>query len=142
MNEAETFIDLLSKIVKDGTDETFEIDGAKFRIKKTKDKFEISGEEVKTCDESKICEKKFNEKVAKFKNMLESLDDCFFMNVVDEVKDEISTKKLDYLLDTEAWTQDEVKLLDSWIDKIEELVCKKLSERITHYQELFMSITQ
>ena len=96
-----------------------------------KETLKINGEEIKNEEESKI-----QSLIKEYKENIELLDDCTFVEVIEEVEDIIDIQTLDSLLNQDSFTKDDAELIHGQIQIINTVIHKKLVNKIQDLQEL------
>lgn len=83
-----------------------------------KESLKINGKEICTCKEScKYDDSELIRRIESHKNLLNQLDDCTFMEVVDLLKKEdIDLGELNKFMDQEHYTKEDELIADDYID--------------------------
>lgn len=98
----------------------------------TPDKEEEEKEEEKEVyDDTAI-----KEYISNYKDNIQLLDDCTFVEVIEQVENVIDIQALDELLSQESFTQDEAELIYEQLNFINTVIHEKLVNKIQDLQEL------
>lgn len=97
-----------------------------------KESLMINGEEmIKQFDDSKI-----KEEINNYKINIGNLDDCLFVDTMEELEDKINFKQMDELLNQESFNQSEANLIGDLINIVSNKIKEKIEERIIELREL------
>ena len=88
-------------------------------------------EEEEVYDDTSI-----KEYISKYKDNIKALDDCTFVEVIEEVEDIIDIQTLDSLLNQDSFTKDDAELIHGQIQIINTVIHEKLVNKIQDLQEL------
>lgn len=95
----------------------------------------INGEEViNTPDE--YDDTPIKEYITKFKDNIQLLDDCTFVEVIEQVENVIDIQTLDELLSQESFTQDEAELIYEQLNFINTVIHERLVSKVQDMVEL------
>lgn len=94
-----------------------------------KETLKINGEEIKNEEESKI-----QSLIKEYKENIELLDDCTFVEVIDETPFDL--KHFDTLLNKKSLTKEESKYVEEAIKHMNNSIHNKLEEKIKDLTEL------
>lgn len=95
----------------------------------------INGEEIiDTPDE--FDDTTIKEYIARFKDNIQLLDDCTFVEVIDEVEHIIDIQSLDELISQESFTEDEAELVYGQLNFINTVIHEKLANKVQDMIEL------
>ena len=95
----------------------------------------INGEEViNTPDE--YDDTPIKEYITKFKDNIQLLDDCTFVEVIEQVENVIDIQALDELLSQESFTQDEAELIYEQLNFINTVIHERLVSKVQDMVEL------
>ena len=98
---------------------------------KEKEKEEEEKEEKEVYDDTAI-----KEYISNYKDNIQLLDDCTFVEVIEQVENVIDIQALDELLSQESFTQDEAELIYEQLNFINTVIHEKLVNKIQDLQEL------
>lgn len=95
----------------------------------------VSKEEDK--EEEKFDDTEIKEAIQEYKDKLNDLDDCLFVNATEDFGKEFEVKRFDELLNKETLTADEAmevtKMIDRSLDIISDHLRKKIEELVSIY---------
>ena len=94
-----------------------------------KETLKINGEEIKNEEESKI-----QSLIKEYKENIELLDDCTFVEVLDEIP--LDLKHFDTLLNKKSLTKEESEYVDEAIKHMNNSIHNKLEKKIKDLTEL------
>ena len=98
---------------------------------KEKEEKEEEKEEKEIYDDTAI--KKY---ISNYKDNIQLLDDCTFVEVIEQVEDVIDIQVLDELLKQESFTQDEAELIYGQLNFINTVIHEKLANKVQDMIEL------
>lgn len=93
--------------------------------------FDTPDEEVEIYDDAPI-----KEYISKYKDNIKLLDDCTFVEVIEQVEDVIDIQVLDELLKQESFTKDEAELIYGQLNFINTVIHEKLENKVQNMIEL------
>lgn len=102
-----------------------------------KESLKVNGEEICNCAKQCKCNKYDDSKLVKriesHKALLNKLDDCTFMEVVDYLKnDNVNLSELNKFMDKESYTKDDELIADDYIEIVsnamQNVIIRKMSE--------------
>ena len=99
--------------------------------KEEEEKEEEEKEEKEVYDDTAI-----KEYISNYKDNIQLLDDCTFVEVIEQVENVIDIQALDELLSQESFTQDEAELIYEQLNFINTVIHEKLVNKIQDLQEL------
>lgn len=91
----------------------------------------LNGEELIKKDNSKV-----KEYISKYKEDIELLDDCLFLDVIEELSETIDIQALNELLDQDSFTKEEEELVYGQIAFIKAAFHEKIQNKIEDLEEL------
>lgn len=95
----------------------------------------VNGEDLSECKES-FDDQETLELVAKYKENIAHLDDCIFVEMLDEVAGIIDLKELDSLLNQEHFTEAEAELVEGHINFMNTVIQEKIINKVQDLIEL------
>lgn len=102
-----------------------------------KESLKINGEDfTDTLKEEVYDDTAIKEYISKYKDNIQALDDCTFVEVIEEVEDIIDIQTLDSLLNQDSFTKDDAELIHGQIQIINTVIHEKLVNKIQDLQEL------
>lgn len=123
LKELEKLLDLIDVLVSDGVLEgvTLNKNGDNIVISITHhDEFDDS--EVKTL-------------VEEYKNNIDDLDDCLFVNALEDM--DLDKKRFDELLNQDTFTEDEAEEVKDMINQSSEVIKEHIKDKIQELSEMF-----
>lgn len=97
-----------------------------------KESLKVNGEEyLKDFDDSVI-----KTKIANYKKNIEALDDCLFVEAMEEIEDEYDLKEVDELFNQESYTQADANLIDDFIKMFNTTIHDKIIDKIDELSNL------
>lgn len=103
-----------------------------------KESLKINGEDFTNTpkEEEVYDDTSIKEYISKYKDNIQALDDCTFVEVIEEVEDTIDIQTLDSLLNQDSFTKDDAELIHRQIQIINTVIHEKLVNKIQDLQEL------
>lgn len=93
----------------------------------------INGEEqLRKFDDSRI-----KSIIKNYKENLDLLDDCVFVEALESLEDRIDFQQMDELLNQEKFTQAEANLVDDLINIVNKSIKEKLNQKINELEDIF-----
>ena len=111
--------------------ESLRINGEELFGTPDKEKEKEKEEEKEIYDDTAI--KKY---ISNYKDNIQLLDDCTFVEVIEQVENVIDIQALDELLSQESFTRDEAELIYEQLNFINTAIHEKLVNKIQDLQEL------
>lgn len=100
-----------------------------------KETLKVNGKEVNEFDDSQI-----KEDIAHYKEIIDKLDSCIFVEVLERVGEHIDLKELDTLLEKEHFTEEEADKITEELNTIKGAFICELHNKIEEYKELINKI--
>lgn len=103
-----------------------------------KEKLVVNGEELTTdkeFDDSKIIEL-----VGKYRASIDSIDDCDFVKIMDEVGKHLDLKTFDELLTQKSYSEEDAAILESMINFTKLAIHEHLSNKIEDIKEILENL--
>lgn len=139
MKEIEQLFDLLS-IVPEGIEEHFDLDGAKVHISKKDGNIKVSlssgYEENEEEEEDAFDDSYIKTAVTEFRKGLDRIDDCLFLEILDELKGSVCLKRFNDLLDLENYTESEATEVANLMNRASAIISKHIKSKIEELTEL------
>lgn len=138
MEELENIIEVsnllheLSLKIPEGSEETFDVNGIKFTLKKEEGVIKLISEESYNFDDSDI-----KDLIKEYKENIENLDDDLFLEVVEDISTKIDINKFNELLDLETFTEDEASKVEEMINISADIISSHLKNKIQEMVELY-----
>ncbi len=132
-NELTNIINMFSDAIPDNIEEKLELGDLKIFISKRDGKVEFNVESKKEeFDDSEI-----KETAKDFRESLKELDDQTFMEVVEEIKDNVDMKRFDELLNLESYNEESANEVMDLMNQVSEVICNKLQDKIQELVNLY-----
>lgn len=102
----------------------------------------VNGQESLKVNGKEISEEKFDdspilERVEYHKQVLNELDDCLFMEIMDVLKScNTDFNKVNDLMEQEHYNKQEAEQVTAWMDKIENIIIGLIRDKIEHLTEI------
>lgn len=100
-----------------------------------KETLKVNGKEVSEFDDSQI-----KKDIAHYKEIIDKLDSCIFVEVLERVGEHIDLKELDTLLEKEHFTEEEADKITEELNTIKGAFICELHNKIEEYKELINEI--
>lgn len=103
-----------------------------------KEKLVVNGEELTadtTFDDSRI-----KELVSKYKESIDSIDDCDFVEIIEEVGEHLDLKTFDELLTQESYSEEDAAILESMINFTKLAIHEHLTNKIEDIKEVLENL--
>lgn len=92
----------------------------------------LNGEElIDKYDDSEV-----KEYISKYKEDIELIDDCLFLEVIEEISETLDVQALDELLDQDSFTEEESELVYGQLTFIKAAFHEKIQNKIQDLEEL------
>lgn len=133
LQEIKALFDLINTFnvaIPDGVEESLEVNGTKIALNKKDGVINISvtsnNENInETFDDSRI-----KEVIRKYKERIEELDDCLFVDVVEDMGKSFDIREFNCLLDKDSYTEEEALEIADKIDVSIDIIRKHLENKI------------
>lgn len=99
-----------------------------------KEKLVINGEEIKR--EESFDDSEIKEEVKNYKDIVEELDDCLFIEICDDIKESIDLVTFDELLKQDSYTEEEAEIVEQMLCFAETAIHEHVSNKIQDLQEI------
>lgn len=136
MKELEELIYLINLLVPEGTQRCADINGNTVVIDNSDDTVNIT---ITSSNDSEIDDSVIEE-ISNYKQIIEELDDCLFMDVLDEMEEIIDIKRFNDLLEQEEFTNEEKEEVLEMINTSKGIIREHLQNKIEELVELFDKI--
>lgn len=101
-----------------------------------KENLKVNGEDVLLCVEE-FDDSETIQLIEDYKENIELLDDCVFVDVMEEVSNIFSVSELDKLLKKKSFTKREAEEIKGCIHHINMITREKLARKIAQFEELY-----
>lgn len=132
-NELTNIINMFSDAIPDNIDEKLELGDLKISISKRDGKVELNVESKK----EEFNDSEIKETTKEFRERLKKLDDQTFMEVVEEIKDDIDMQKFDKLLNLESYNEESANEVTDLMNQVSEVICNKLQDKIQELVNIY-----
>ena len=102
------------------------------------EKLVINGKEIteeKSFDDSVI-----KEEVKNYKNIVENLDDCLFLEVCEDMSEMIDIKTFDELLEQDSYTKEEAEAVSHMINITKTIIRERILQKFQDLEEVLKQI--
>lgn len=140
INELAEILNIFSEVVPDGTKKEIQVDGVTYLLEKDKGelKIEILREEKVENDSEKVFDDtEVKNIVAEFKERINELDDCLFMEILEDLKTKLDIKELDSFLELKSFDKDTANRLTEMINLASDVMLSHLSSKIGDLVKLY-----
>lgn len=120
-----TLFEQLNKEIPEGNYENIEIGNTKFNINKKDNLITIDFTKNNAFDDSDT--KHF---VQLYKELIQELDDCLFVEATEEMEQTFDIKRFDVLLNQKSFTEEEASEVNEMIRQSLQIICNYLKTRI------------
>lgn len=135
--EIKTFVDLidiLNTVIPDGVNKDLEVNGNKITLNKENGIINIS---MSSNIKEEFDDSNIKEIIKEYKEWIEELDDCLFVEATEETSKHFNIKRFDELLNKDSFTKDEAYELSEMIDKSSQIICKHLENKIAELIDIY-----
>lgn len=135
LSESE-LLDILKLLVPEGTNQGFSDGNKSISVKNENGNITIEcitkKEDNNTFDDSKI-----KSLVSEFKERINELDDCLFMEILEDLKTKLDIKELDSFLELKSFDKDTANRLTEMINLASDVMLSHLSSKIGDLVKLY-----
>lgn len=130
-------INIFNVAIPDGAEESLEVNGTKIALNKKDGVINISvtsdnEDAVGGFDDSSI-----KEIIKKYKKRIEELDDCLFVETVEEMGQYFNVQRFDKLLNQDTFTEEEAAEVSEMIDQSSQIICDHLEDKINELVDVY-----
>lgn len=130
--EVSNLLNELSLKIPEGSEQTFDVNGIKFTLKKEEGVIKLISEESDNFNDSDI-----KDLIKEYKENIENLDDDLFLEVIEDISTKIDLNKFNELLDLETFTEDEASEVEEMIDISADVISSHLKNKIQEMVKLY-----
>lgn len=136
MNELENIIEVsnllheLSLKIPEGSEQTFDVNGMKFTLKKEEGVIKLISEENDSNDSNDFDDSDIKEIIKEYKENIDSLDDDVFLEVVEELGKVIDLNYFNELLDAKEFDKKSASDVKEYIEISADIIASKLQSKI------------
>lgn len=129
----ENFItELVKALIPEGSVQEYDIDGEKVTVSKKDGVVKITSFKEEKFDDSYI-----KELIKDYKDSIKDLDDCVFVEAVDDFSSKVDLKRFNELLDKESFTETESNEVEEMIDASVDCIQAHLEDKINKLVEVY-----
>ena len=130
-------INIFNIAIPDGAEESLEVNGTKIILNKKDGVISISvtsdnEDAVEGFDDSYI-----KEIIKEYKERIEELDDCLFVEAAEEMGQHFDVKRFDELLNQDTFTEEEAAEVSEMIDQSSQIICDHLEDKINELVDVY-----
>lgn len=133
LQEIKALFDLINTFnvaIPDGAEESLEVNDTKITLNKKDGVINISvtsnnEDTFEVFDDSSI-----KEVIKEYKERIEELDDCLFVEVTEKMSNYFNIKKFDELINKDYFTEEEAIEVSELIEKSSQIICDCLEDKI------------
>lgn len=127
----------LKSLIPDKTNKEFTVGDSIVRINRDGDTVHV---EIEQSSEDTNYKSEVRDIVEEYKELIEELDDCLFVEIVEDLSNKISIKEFDGLLNKEDLSKEEAFKLLNMIDVCKEYIAFHIENKIDNLRELYSRI--
>ena len=131
-NYLKELIKTLSMLIPNDSDSCEEIGGYKISTSNRNGNISITVESV----EQKFDDTEIKELVSNYKENIGKLDDCLFLDVLEEIKDHLDIKTFDELTNQDSYSEEDAEIVKSMINFTNLVVHENIVNKIQDLEEL------
>ena len=132
-----SLFNLFSEVIPDDTDKQFEVDGYKVSIVKKDGSVEIQLTSVDNEKKEGFDQTEIKKLVENYKAFVNDLDDCLFVEALDEVKEKINIKEFNRLTNLEEYTKEEAELTEKYILYFVKVAKEHISAKLNKLSNIY-----
>ncbi len=130
-------INIFNVAIPDGAEESLEVNGTKIVLNKKDGVINISvtsdnEDAVKGFDDSCI-----KEIIKEYKERIEELDDCLFVEAAEEMDQYFDVQRFDELLNQDTFTEEEAAEVSEMIGQSSQIICDHLEDKINELVDVY-----
>lgn len=130
-------INIFNVAIPDGAEESLEVNGTKIALNKKDGVINISvtsdnEDDVEGFDDSCI-----KEIIKEYKERIEELDDCLFVEAAEEMRQYFDVQRFDELLNQDTFTEEEAAEVSKMIDQSSQIICDHLEDKINELVDVY-----
>lgn len=130
-------INIFNIAIPDGAEESLEVNGTKITLNKKDGVINISvtsdnEDAVEGFDDSYI-----KEIIKEYKERIEELDDCLFVEAAEEMGQYFDVQRFDELLNQDTFTEEEAAEVSKMIDRFSQIICDHLKDKINELVDVY-----
>lgn len=130
-------INIFNMVIPDGSEESLEVNGMKVTLNKKDGVINISvtsdnEDAIEGFDDSCI-----KEIIKEYKERIEELDDCLFVEAAEEMGQYFDVQRFDELLNRDTFTEEEAAEVSKMINHSAEIICNHLEDKINELVNIY-----
>lgn len=130
-------INIFNVAIPDGAEESLEVNGTKIALNKKDGVINISvtsdnEDAVEGFDDSCI-----KEITKEYKERIEELDDCLFIEAAEEMGQYFDVQRFDELLNQDTFTEEEAAEVSEMIGQSSQIICDHLEDKINELVDVY-----
>ena len=131
-NYLKELIKTLSMLIPNDSDSCEEIGGYKISTSNRNGNISITVESI----EQKFDDAEIKELVSNYKENIGKLDDCLFLDVLEEIKDHLDIKTFDELTNQDSYSEEDAEIVKSMINFTNSVAHENIVNKIQDLEEL------
>lgn len=138
MNELENLMGLIGfsdifNNIPEGTDQNIQMDNLNIHITKKNGDISVEISELEKAFDDTATKKIIKE----YKERIEELDDCLFVEAAEEMGQYFDVKRFDELLNQDTFTEEEAAEISEMIDQSSQIICDHLEDKINELVNVY-----
>ena len=134
IEELFNLMNTIKEILPNEVEESLETNGIKINLNKNDNRISISismtSNEDDTDNEEEFDDSSIKEVINDYKDSINELDDCLFVEAVDDMRQSFDIKRFDKLLNQDSFTEEEANEVGNMINYSTEIICSHLKNKI------------
>lgn len=127
-------INIFNVAIPDGAEESLEVNGTKIALNKKDGVINIS---VTSDNEDAVDDSYIKEIIKEYKERVEELDDCLFVEAAEEMGQYFDVQRFDELLNQDTFTEEEAAEVSEMIDQSSQIICDHLEDKINELVDVY-----
>lgn len=135
-------LEILKMLIPDGTNQGCSNSNGSISVKNENGVITIEGHYPPENSKDEQCEEKYDDTyiksiVSKYKKCIEKLDDCLFVNALEDIGKVIDVKKFDALLNQTSFTKEEAGMVNYFINQSTQIIQGHLQDKIQELVDIY-----
>ena len=130
-------INIFNVTIPDGAEESLEVNGTKITLNKKDGVINISVISDNEDAFEKFNDSSIKEVIKEYKERIEELDDCLFVEAAEEMGQYFNMKRFDELLNKNYFTEEEAVEVSEMIDQSSQIICNCLEDKINELTNIY-----
>lgn len=127
-------INIFNIAIPDGAEESLEVNGTKITLSKKDGVINIS---VTSDNEDAVDDSCIKEIIKEYKERIEELDDCLFVEAAEEMDQYFDIQRFDELLNQDTFTEEEAAEVSEMIGQSSQIICDHLEDKINELVDVY-----